>query len=83
MNQDDVYEQWKEQRSLIEAPYGFESEVMARLNDSDADTGVDSSTTQPIAADLLDRPAWAAVAVVAASVFGFARISFALLIGIL
>lgn len=78
MKTNDVYEQWKKQRSSIEAPSGFGSDVMARLNvpDSGGDRRLPNGTR------LLDHPAWAAVAVLAASLMGLLRVAFALLIGI-
>jgi hypothetical protein len=78
MKTNDVYEQWKQQGSSIEAPSGFASKVMARLNvpDSGGDSRLPSGTR------LLDHPAWAAVAVLAASLMGLLRVAFALLIGI-
>jgi hypothetical protein len=79
MKTNDVYEQWKKQRSSIEAPSGFESKVMARLGDSDTDGG----NSPPSVRRSLDHPVWAIVAVVAATLVGVLRVSFALLIGIL
>lgn len=84
MNPDDVYQQWKQQGALIKAPDGLEANVMATVNQP----GVDQTTVEPPAVTassaplLLDHPAWATAAVLAASLMGLMRVAFALLIGI-
>lgn len=79
MNDSDVYEQWKQQRSSIQPPQDHESKVMEGIAGADADA--QQSLTRSSDA-LLDRPAWAALVVVAASILGMVRMTFSLLIGI-
>lgn len=78
MKPDDVYEQWKQQGASIEAPSGFEAKVMAGLQQVEADP----PTPATVRRSWFDHPAWATVAVVAASLLGLFRVAFALLIGI-
>jgi hypothetical protein len=78
MKPDDVYEQWKQQASSVEAPSDFEAKVMAGVRQSDSER----STLTSDSATLLDHPAWATAAVLAASLVGLFRVAFALLIGI-
>lgn len=84
MKPDDVYQQWKQQGSLIKAPDEFEANVMATVNQSDDDQAtLDLPSVTPSSEPLLlDQPAWAAAAVLAASLMGLMRVAFALLIGI-
>ena len=84
MKPDDVYHQWKQQGSLIKAPDGFEANVMATVNQSDADQATVElpAVTPSSAPSLLDHPIWATAAVLAASLMGLMRVAFALLIGI-
>jgi hypothetical protein len=77
MKPDDVYEQWKQQASSVEAPSGFEAKVMAGVSQSDVEPTLTRSSAR-----LLDHPAWATAAVLAASLVGLFRVAFALLIGI-
>jgi len=79
MTPEDVYQQWKEQRSNIEASDEFGSNVMSQLV-AEADAGSTELASKAGGMGLLDRPLWAALAVVAASVVGIMRVSFALLI---
>lgn len=83
MKPEDVYEQWKGQRSSIEAPAELEANVMSSLHGLPAPSGAGESVSRPTAGGLLAHPALAAVAVVAASFVGIMRVTFALLIGIL
>jgi hypothetical protein len=79
MTPEDVYQQWKSQRSTIEVSADFDANVMSRLAaEADVVTSELTSTTGRLA--LLDRPLWGALAVVAASVVGIVRLSFALLV---
>lgn len=84
MKPDDVYQQWKQQGALIKAPDGFEANVMAKMNQSDADQATVElpAVTPSSEPSLLDHPAWAITAVLAASLMGLMRVAFALLIGI-
>ena len=83
MTTDDVYQEWKRQRSSIVAPNGFESHVMSGLVDSDGSEENCETSTRRNEGSLLSHPLWAAAAMVAASVVGIMRVTFALLIGIL
>lgn len=84
MKPDDVYQQWKQQGALVEAPDGFEADVMAMMNHSDADEATVElrAVTPSSEPSLLDHPAWATTALLAASLMGLMRVAFALLIGI-
>lgn len=75
MSDNDVYEQWKASRSSITAPSDFQAKAMAEATE----LPVPKTELKPT---VLERPLWATVAIIAASVFGLARVGFALLIGI-
>lgn len=79
MTPEDVYQQWKSQRSTIEVADDFDANVMSQLV-AKADAGTSELTSNTAGLALLDRPLWAALAVVAASVVGIVRVSFALLV---
>ena len=78
MKFEDVYEQWKQQGASIQAPSGFEASVMAGLDQPDGGPVSPASNTP----GWFNHPASATAAVLAASLLGLFRVTFALLIGI-
>jgi len=83
MRPDDVYEQWKEQRSEIEPPPELNASVISAIDGVESPFQPPVTSTAATSRGLFGHPAWAAVAVVAASIVGIMRVTCALLIGIL
>ncbi len=79
MNEHEVYEKWKTQRGSIEPTSDFTERVMSGIASDHASVNHPLTKSQPVAG----RYAAAVTAVIAASLLGILRMTFALLIGII
>lgn len=79
MNEHEVYEKWKTQRGSIEPTSDFTERVMSGIANDHASVNHPLTKSQPVAG----RYAAAVTAVIAASLLGILRMTFALLIGII
>jgi hypothetical protein len=79
MSEHEVYEKWKTQRGSVEPASDFAQRVMSSTANDQATVDPPRIKSQPVAS----RYAAALTAVIAASLLGMFRMTFALLIGII
>lgn len=79
MSEHEVYEKWKTQRGSVEPASDFAQRVMSSTANDQATVDPTRIKSQPVAS----RYAAALTAVIAASLLGMFRMTFALLIGII